>query len=74
MSCNKHRFLLFSFIAVSPRGRVVFKTVNQNKKLIKLQSSESQLFIKFDSSNWDTGFPGESGEHRRDLNVGNLEV
>lgn len=37
---------------------------NQNKKLIKLWPSESQLLLKWDSSHWDTGFPGdvETGE------------
>ena len=60
MSCNKHKFHLFSIIAVSPRGRVDCKTtINQNEKFIKLWPSESQLFIKFDSSNWDLGYPGD---------------
>lgn len=51
--------------------------LKQNKKLIKLWLSASQLFIKFDSSNWDIGFPGgcgDGGEHRRKMNVGNLKL
>lgn len=45
------------------------------KQKIKPWPSESQLFINFDSSEWDTGFPGGCGdgrEHRRELNGRNL--
>jgi hypothetical protein len=63
VSCNKHRFHLFSIIAVTPRGSKVDSKAKQKqtktKKLITLCPSESQLFIKFDSSNWDTGLPRE---------------
>lgn len=72
-------FIYFlSLLYLLGRGELILKQhKDKPKQKMKLWPSESQLFINFDSSEWDTGFPGgrgDGGKHRTELNGRNLEL